>query len=241
MWVDQKDDIKYPVYSAVAGSFGKTWGALPKEGPIPVDDWISCRDLFHKYTKEGKRFYFFHGLEEGRGKSIAVFFDRLETILKLDEDQRTRFGPTNKRLIIWVEMSEWWRAQSIRRSLFTALMRQSIGYRLHKDNFDETLYWGEYTVKTKDALKRFLEGHTFYWGGYRGWIKAFDPSEWRGQTARTPDPEKLLRDYARPMPAPVKKLAVNIPETFRKSSAKRAEQLYLYDGGVDEPEDGTGL
>ena len=106
---------------------------------------------------------------------------------------------------MWVEASEWWRGHSLRRSLFTALLRQAAVYRIHLDNFDEALYQGEYLRNTNKAVDRFLAGNTYYWGGYSGWVRVLDSDEWKGVSAKAPDPVKLLRDYPKPVPPRRKK------------------------------------
>lgn len=61
----------------------------------------------------------------------------------------------------------------MRRSLFTALLRQAVDYRIHLDNFEECLYQGEYLRDVRPALDRFLAGNTYYWGGKTGFVEAF--------------------------------------------------------------------
>lgn len=195
MWVDELEEIRYSPYTPSDLDFGLTYHEDFEAGkPTKVGDWIGCREEFHHENRGVKRFYFHHSLPEGRGRSIAVFLDKVEDRLGLPEHQRTRIGPTNKRKTVWVEASEWWRHDAMRRSLFTALLKQSVDYRISLDNFDEALYCGIYTCDTRAAVDRFLSGHTHYWGGYEGWVRAFTPYCHNG----TPDPSKLLRDVPRP-------------------------------------------
>ncbi len=158
-------------YTPTAGHFGTSYDRSRKS-KTRVEEWEGCREIFHDVS-DRRRFYFAHDLPEGRGRSISVFFDKVEDKLKLPEDQRARFGPTSKRKIIWVEQGKWWRGHSMRRSFFTALLRCARAYRIHEDNFEHALYGLHYTRQTKDAVKRFFEGNTWYWGRVKGWWNAF--------------------------------------------------------------------
>jgi hypothetical protein len=212
MWIDQKDEIKYGVYGPSKNDFGKVWGKIPKTGPKLVDDWISCREVFHNEWKPRNRvrFYYCHSLPKGSGRSISVFFDKVEDRLNLPIEQRSKFGPTNKRKILWIEPSNWWCCHAMRRSLFTALLRHAINYRIHLDNFDESLYVGPYLEDTKEALDRFLSGSAYYWGNEIGWMNAFDKKHYWNKNLNI---NVKLRDYPKPVPT--------------RKTKKKADQLQV--------------
>ncbi len=208
MWFDEKCEIQINrgIYSPQPESFGRCGQAYVSGIVHHIQMWHSCREDFHVYTKKKQRFYYHHDLpkERGRGKSIAVFFDKVEAELKIPEKERSKFGATNYQKVMWFEMSGWWRKSSIRRSLFTALLRQSRGYYICKNNYKKTLYDGEYTDCNRKALKRFMSGNTYYWGRETGWVMAFeaymeDPYDYYGNAIkRKLDLTKLLRDNPRP-------------------------------------------
>jgi hypothetical protein len=204
MWIDHKDEIAYGYYTPTNRSFGVSWGKRKGNGPTRIGEWITCREEFHNYNRRRLRFYFCHRFRPLIGRNISEFFDKIEDRLKLVEKDRSRFGPTDKEDVTWVEMSEWWKCHSMRRSLFTALLRQSIDYnaQAESNNFDAVLYEGQYTSGTRAALNRFFEGNTYYWGGHCGWVQAFNPSEWDwvGYTKPKIDVTNVLRDYPRPLP-----------------------------------------
>lgn len=195
MWIDQKDHVSYGIYTPSPGSFAKLWGREPKDGIKDLEYWASCRDIFHRENRCCRRFYFFHNLSEGQGRSISIFVDKVDDLIGLGEGDRCRLGPTNKRSTMWIEPSRWWWGQSIRRSLFTALLRQSLTYRVSLDNFEHSLYNGTYTGNTRAALDRFIAGNNYYWGGAVGWMSAFDPDE--RDSARPVEIERALRAYPR--------------------------------------------
>jgi hypothetical protein len=199
MWINQFEKIHYGAYSPTPEDFGLSGKKLP--GYHKVSDWYSCREVFHDRWRKETRIYYHHGQKVGRGRAVSVFMDKVEDILHLAPEDRTRCGPTSMRKIMWIEASEWWRGNSMRRSFFTAMVRQATLYRMSpsKENFSKVLYGGEYTSDSKAAVDRFLAGNVHYWGGYKGWVRAFCP-ESHEMYRRKPDPVVLLRDYPRPLP-----------------------------------------
>ena len=95
MWINQKDEIKSGVYGPSPGYFGKVHGRDINQSPKELDDWIGCREVFHRENRHLKRFYYSHHLPKGRGRSISVFFDKIEDRLNLLPKDRSQFGPTN--------------------------------------------------------------------------------------------------------------------------------------------------
>lgn len=107
MWIDEIDEIKFGTYGPGRKDFGRVWRRVPITGPKNVEDWISCREVFHRENRGLKRFYFCHRLPHGKGRSISVFLDKIEDRLNLSPENRTRCGPTNKRTIMRVDFSEY--------------------------------------------------------------------------------------------------------------------------------------
>lgn len=154
-------------YRPESGSFCK-----PKDivnDRYKVGQWYYCRDLFHSHLCNLSLCFFSHDVTKGH--CIAAFMRKAEEIL--DVQPRSEFGPTQRKTIMWIEPSRWWTVRSMRRSLFTILLRAGGQYSPNKDNFDDALFSDPYTLRTKYAVERFFSGHTKYTGRNRGWYKQF--------------------------------------------------------------------
>jgi hypothetical protein len=170
------------------GSFAKVSG--PYEGC-----WYNCREEFHWVNEKTRRFLYSHRL--GTHARIVDFIEKIEKKLGLKAKDRTRFRRTQYGRVTLVVMSSWWRF-SIRRSLFTALLRAGQNY--NGENFEEALFsknFGKdnhYLADTEGAVRRFLRGNTWYTGKVQGWWDAFEGSlVWDWQGRHTKDSlEKML-------------------------------------------------
>jgi hypothetical protein len=154
-------------YRPEPGSFCKPNGI--RDDKYRAGEWYYCRELFHRQLRNLNLFFFSHDSE--KGCCIAAFMQRVEDLL--DVQPRSDFGPTQRKTIMWVEPSRWWTAKAMRRSLFTILLRAGSEYSPEKDNFDEALFSDPYTMSTKYAVNRFLDGNTIYIGKKYGWYKQF--------------------------------------------------------------------
>lgn len=131
--------------------------------------WYYCRELFHGQLYNLNLFFFSH--DNNKQNCISTFMQKVEDIL--DVQPRSKFGPTQRKKIMWIEPSKWWTVRSMRRSLFTILLRAGNQYILSKKNFEEALYSDPYTMSTRYAVERFLAGHTVYTGRKKGWHQVF--------------------------------------------------------------------
>lgn len=154
-------------YKPETGSFSKSKGI--ENGRHRVGTWYYCRDLFHAQLYNLNLFFFSH--EPTKGHCIAAFIDRIEDML--DVHPRSLFGPTQRKSIMWIEPSRWWTVRSMRRSLYTILLRVGSKYSLNKENFESALFSDPYTIDTKYAINRFLDGYTTYTGKKKGWYNQF--------------------------------------------------------------------
>ena len=164
------------------GSFAKLSGDYQGQ-------WYICREEFHWVNANTRRFLFVH--ETNAGSNIASFIEKVENKLKVDV--RSVFTPTQYNRITLVCMSPWWK-HSIRRSLFTALLRVGQYYKggFHKPLFSE-IYGKEnyYTRDTEPAVRWFLRGNTRYLGHVQGWWEAFYGSQGYAPITKS-ELEKLL-------------------------------------------------
>lgn len=161
----------------------ESWGYYPPGGFAKVRgkntacEFYSCREDFNKVSCRIRRMLYCVHVPPRRdfpvptAKSIAAFMSRVER--KIDVNPRSRFGSTQRNNIIWIEPSPWWMRISMRRSLFTALLRSSEAYNTSKRNFEEALFYCYYLNDTKRAVRRFLAGHTHYTGRVCGWYSQF--------------------------------------------------------------------
>jgi len=145
-----------------------------------VDEWLSCREKFHDASHGIRRMIFRHRRNTGTlniGYNIACFIGKVEDRLQIEP--RSRFGPTQRNTIVWIEASPWWTTSSLKRSLFTILIRAGQNYNPFSDNFEKALFGNEfhkdneYASDTRYAVERFLKGNTHYTGTTRGWYTAF--------------------------------------------------------------------
>jgi len=156
---------------ARAGGHRECWEA---------DQWFSCREKFHDVSKGIKRMAFRHRRNTGVknvGYNIACFVGKIEN--RLQVDPRSVFGPTQKSTVVWIQASPWWTTSSLRRSLFTILVRAGQNYDPFSDNFEEAFFGKKfhkdnlYASDTRYAVERFLKGYTRYTGTTCGWYTAF--------------------------------------------------------------------
>lgn len=142
-----------------------------------------CRERFaSSFTETVTGFYFMH--HEEQGEDVALFIEKVESVLELKES--SKYAITNRPHILWIEPSAFWRTCSMKRSLLTCLLRSSIVYEPGRDNFQEALFSHEYLKRTRKALMRFLFGFTAYTGDAigpnydganlvsKGWLSVFE-------------------------------------------------------------------
>ena len=139
------------------------------EGVYFVKQWYKCRDLWQ--TRMGKPDVFFLAHESGKSKNIISFMKKIEDSLKLKE--KSEYGLTQKKFIIYIKPSKWWLQKPIKKSLFTLFLRCGTNYIPKKDNFFEALQSEKCIKETKNAVVRFLSGFTNYQGKVRGWHNQF--------------------------------------------------------------------
>ena len=177
-------------YRISKGSFSKVSGLDPS-GALKVKGFVFCREYFQNQSAGIRRILFV--VPYNKAYSVAAFMDKIET--KLHLKTRSKFGPTQRNDIMWIKASPWWTQSSMKRSLFTALLRCGANYKPLKDNFEEALYSTEYTRSTKYAIQRFLKGYTYYVGKKTGWYKQFrwgGGSYWKPRSLNQNNVKKLL-------------------------------------------------
>lgn len=160
------------------GSFSRIEQTRP-DGTYVAQEWLYCREYFQDESQGIRRFLFCH--KSNRCKNIAAFIDKIEE--KLNLKHRSIIGPTQRYNISWIRVSPWWTNTSMKRSLFTALIRCGQNYFYKENNFEEALFSVLYTKHTEYAVRRFLEGHTRYTGKKKGWYNQF---RWGGGTSVDP-------------------------------------------------------
>ena len=134
-----------------------------------VVDWTYCRDVFHPKLYNLDIFFFSHN--PNKGNCIASFMEKIEK--KLGIDILSEYGPTQRKSIMWISPSKWWTIKSMRRSLFTILLRCGSEYSPKNNNLQEAFLSDSYVKSTRYAVNRFLSGHTEYVGNKKGWLEQF--------------------------------------------------------------------
>ena len=160
------------------GSFSKIH-YVKSDGTFVALEWLHCREYFQDESAGIRRFLFCH--KPHKCKHMAFFIHKIEQKLLLNE--RTIIGPSQRNNISWVGVSPWWTKTSMKRSLFTALLRCSHNYNYKIDNFEEALFSVLYLKHTEYAVRRFLDGHTKYTGKKKGWYNQF---RWGGGVSSDP-------------------------------------------------------
>lgn len=175
------------------GSFSKV-DYVKDDGTFVALEWLYCREYFQDESAGIRRFLFCH--RSNKCRNIAFFIHLIEEKLGLGE--RSFIGPTQRYNVSWIRISPWWTATSMKRSLFTALLRCGQNYSPEQDNFEDALFSVLYTKHTEYAVRRFLDGHTRYTGKRRGWYSQF---RWGGGTMdepREPDNSAVDRLLVQP-------------------------------------------
>jgi hypothetical protein len=181
MWkAEDVRQLSARVYTPEVLTFGVP-GDKDEEGRQKCRRYYSCRDYFQDQKDNAKsnleEFWFCHGAAV-QGQNVAAFFEEVEKRLRVKP--RSKFGPTSRTEIMWVQWSPFWRKYSMRRSLFTALLRAAVAYdpTNPETNFDYALRSQYYTRNTKAAVDAFLSGNTVYTGApHLGWHDAFQYSQ----------------------------------------------------------------
>lgn len=150
------------------GAFSKI-DYMKADGTLVALEWLYCREYFQDESAGIRRFLFCH--RPNRCRRIAAFIHRIESILDLKD--RSEMGPTQRNNISWIRVSQWWTSTSMKRSLFTILLRCAQNYESKTDNFEEALFSTNYSKRTEPAIRRFLDGNTRYTGKMKGWYNQF--------------------------------------------------------------------
>ena len=188
--------INIPSIGVRSGSFARV--TSESNGGLHTDNWVYCRDSFHYHFNGVEQLVFAHSPHAS--KRIAAFIYEFERQMK--HEKLSLCGPTNMSRITWIKPAKFWLTKSIRKSLFTCLLRAGIRYDPEKNNFEEALNSVPYLARTKSAVKWFLRGYT--WpkknevtndGWYDNFNKVKDTAL-ASKLIRKPINEKKLMDYA---------------------------------------------
>jgi len=166
-------------------------------GYLKHDAFQYCRERFGKSPGDWRQILFVH--PAGEGLNVAAFLARFET--QMGHENLSECGPTNNGLVSWIKPAEFWTRNSMRKSLFTLLLRAAIGhdqggaksipYDPKKDNFEESLYSMSYLKRTKTAVELFLTGHT--------WAKTHKDAGWVDTLENKAEPEVKKLIYLKPV------------------------------------------
>ncbi len=138
-----------------------------------------CRERFAVSFKPATPAFFFK-TENDQSKNVAKLIWKVESLLNVEE--MSSFCLTNRKSVVWVKPSNFWKVCPIRRSLFTVLLRAGNAYKAEEDNFEQAIFSHEFVIPTRRAVMRFLFGFTKYVGevpkdsgniNTRGWKSLF--------------------------------------------------------------------
>lgn len=117
------------------------------------------------FTKRTETILFAH--KSGHYTRLRNFISIAEELLDVATSE---VGPTQRKTISYITPSDFWTQCSMRRSLFSILLRAGDKY---DGDFDEALYDNMYVSSTRAAVERFFGGHTHYNGRRTGWCDQF--------------------------------------------------------------------
>jgi hypothetical protein len=149
------------------GSFSKVERILD-DGTLLAREWLFCREYFQDDSHGVRRMLFCHA--KNRSVKVASFIGAIENKLGIEHSE---FGPTQRNNITWINVSPWWTYSSMRRSLFTILLRAGQRYCPAINNVETALKSEPYSKNTYPAVDWFLRGHTKYTGNLKGWYSQF--------------------------------------------------------------------
>jgi len=142
------------------------------DGVFVAGQWWDCRELFQDdFTKQTETVLLAH--KSGHFNRLRIFISTAEEVLSVPTSE---VGPTQRKTISYIIPSSFWTQCSMRRSLFTILLRAAPQY---EGDFDEALYGNQYAAGTREAIERFFSGCTTYNGRQTGWCDQF-----RGKSTR---------------------------------------------------------
>lgn len=174
------------------GSFSRIDRVLP-DGTFVAREWLKCREYFHDDSHGINRMLFCHAKD--RSYQVAAFINCIEDKLGIESSE---VGPTQRNTISWLNVSTWWTNSSMRRSLFTILLRAGQRYRPEDHNFEEALCSEPYARLTYPAVDWFLRGHTKYTGRMKGWFTQFRYGEGNWERPLPPSNSEIRRLLVRP-------------------------------------------
>lgn len=133
-----------------------------------------CRDMLHGAWNKQNAIAYRLGDRVDRNKFIQ-FIQLVEKRIKrntIENFPPSKFSDTNVRSVIYISISSWWLAESIRRSFLSELIRAAIAYSIDTSS-SESKFWGSiwsrpYFQNTKKDVRRFLQGYTHVPFGVKG-------------------------------------------------------------------------
>lgn len=156
-------------------------GSFSLESPFGLE---KCRERFASlFTADVKGMYMLCGDIE-RIHNVMCFLTKCELVL---ETTPSTFAYANRSHILFIAPASFWMDCVLKRSLLTIILRCGIKYQREEDNFEEALFEHEHVKNTKNAVIRFMYGHTRYVGvpikesvhstiHSKGWVKNFRDS-----------------------------------------------------------------
>lgn len=134
--------------------------------------WDACRDVFLYRVTDDTKIVLYKQLPT-KLTAIRKFIQRLEDVLKLKRKDRIVFCETDKKDIIALQISKWWRVKH-RISLLTMFLRIGRKYKCKQDNWKDVIETEKkYTLNKNAAVFRFLRGYTELDDCKCGWLDYF--------------------------------------------------------------------
>ena len=192
--------IDRPSYNITTGSFARIKNVNPTTGHAAYDSWGFCRDSFHS-TPTLSHLMMWHGTGASYIEEFVHEFEKKLGHEKLSKFENVKFDSSESlaKTVTAVIPASFWAKNSMRRALFTILLRAGMKYNPEKKNFDACLEKSDYLINTKSALDRFMQGYTWYTGNAVGWVQQFSfitPKNVKKFLTLKPVTDKEIMDYA---------------------------------------------
>jgi hypothetical protein len=129
-------------------------------------EWYNCRDSFHYNFDQSWYKQFFYACPY---ETVRDVIGEVENELGLTFKSKIR--KCDVKDVVWIKPARFWRAQPIRLSLFTILLRAAQHY---EGDLDKMIMADGQASNTKEAIDYFLSRHCYYTGSEKGWYQQFD-------------------------------------------------------------------
>lgn len=143
-----------------------------------INQWHTCREQFHPvlFRRKTDKTFLFSAQTVPNKRAVIKFMEEAQKRACVPEDKWIIFRDTNVGGVMHVTPGPWWSSQDMKLSFLTILLRCGLMYdpdNPTEANFNNALFYRDYTKDTKPAVDRFLSGYTKFNGRSKMWYQTF--------------------------------------------------------------------